>query len=639
MTRKPNKRGAKPASSKPIPSKVELDGEEGFGEEHDDAANDDAVIGAALKWSGIALAAIVVSAGVVGYIWTRPETVVMKPETPVNEARPRQAPPVEIPKVHFTDVTQSAGISFVHENGATGNKLLPETMGGGCAFFDFDSDGDQDLLLVNSCHWPSETQNADPMPTSHLYRNDGTGSFEDVTAGSGLDVCLYAMGAAVGDYDNDGRVDVFLSTLNRNQLFHNDGDGKFTNVTDAAGVAGDPADWSTSCGWLDFDSDGDLDLFVCNYLVWTREYDLSQEFQLTGGTRAYGRPQNFEGSFSKLYRNDGDGRFADVSEAAGICVTNPATNVPMGKSLGVTFNDFDGDGWMDIVVANDTVQNFFFRNAGNGTFEESAAISGIAFDPNGNARGAMGIDTANFRNNDSIGVAIGNFSNEMTALYVASSSSMQFTDEAISTGLGPNTRLELTFGVTYVDFDLDGRQDLFASNGHLEEDINRVQPSQTYEQPPQLFWNCGPEHSTEFLPVPLDCCGEEFMKPMVGRGSAVADIDNDGDLDLLITATGRAPRLMRNDQELGHHWLRVKLTGTKSNRDAIGARVIVKTAARTQIQQVMPTRSYLSQSELPITFGLGDTDVVESVEIRWPDGSTQTLNDVVIDQLIHVEQP
>jgi hypothetical protein len=616
--------------SKPVLNQPQLD--------DDQEERDDAVIGVALRWSLAVLLTLVVVGGGFAYWLTRPEPPPRVNEAVLANVAVREAPKVEIPTVAFTDVTKAAGINFVHENGAAGEKLLPETMGGGCAFFDFDNDGDQDLLLINSRRWPWDPRPVQAPATSALYRNDGHGEFENVTAGSGLDVSLYGQGVACGDFDNDGRVDVFVSALGANRLFRNVGDGTFEDVTDAAGGAGNRESWSTSCGFFDYDNDGDLDLFVCNYVAWSREFDAAQDFQLTGGGRAYGRPQNFEGAFSYLYRNDG-GKFTDVSAEAGVQVRNAAsTQAPMGKSLGVTFADVDRDGWLDIVVANDTVQNFLFHNQQNGKFQEIGSLAGVAFDMDGAARGAMGIDAARFRNNDALGVAIGNFANEMTALYVAYDGAPQFTDEAVSTGLGPSTRLELTFGVLFTDYDLDGRLDLLAANGHLEEDINRVQPSQHYEQPPHLFWNCGPEHGTEFMPVPPEKCGSDFLQPMVGRGSSCADIDNDGDVDVLLMGCGQAPRLLRNDQNLGHHWLRVKLIGKQCNRDAIGAWVEVKLPDRTLWRQVMPTRGYLSQSELPVAFGLGKADRVEEVIIHWPNGAQQKLENVSADAAHTVQQ-
>jgi hypothetical protein len=601
---------------------------------------DDAIIGVALRWSLAVFVAVAALIGVAVYALRPAQQAAPLVEAKLAEVRVRDVPQGTVPYVPFVDVTTQAGIQFRHSNAASGDKLLPETMGGGCAFFDFDRDGDQDLLLVNSLdYWPWDAPADEVMQaTSALYRNDGHGRFEDVTAGSGLDISLYGMGVAVGDYDNDGYVDVFVSALGSNRLFHNERDGKFRDVTEHAGVAGDDDQWSTCCGWFDYDNDGDLDLFVGNYVQWSRQYDESQNFQLTGGGRAYGRPQNFEGTFPYLYRNDGDGRFTEVAERAGLHVRNANTKVPLAKSLGVVFADIDEDGWIDIVVANDTVQNFLLHNNGDGTFSEIAAQTGIAFDMNGNARGAMGIDVARFRNRDVLGIAIGNFSNEMTALYVSYGDQMNFMDEAIPTGLGPVTRTSLTFGLFYFDYDLDGRLDLLTANGHLEEDINRVQPSQHYEQPPHLFWNCGVQANTEFLPVTEKQAGPDLFKPLVGRGAAYADIDSDGDLDVLVTATGQSPRLLRNDQNLDHHWLRFKLAGKKSNRDAIGAWIELELQDQALWRQVMPSRSYLSQVELPVTFGLGSEDKVRRATIHWPSGAKQDLDVKGVNRVIEVAE-
>jgi hypothetical protein len=594
--------------------------------------NNDEVIGRALVVSLAVLAVVGIIAGGVYWWATRPRVVASDILKPIGIPLHTVNSSLTVPATPFADITKSAGIEFIHENGAQGEKLLPETMGSGCAFLDYDNDGDQDLLLVNSCRWSWDKRESGKPATAALYQNDGKGGFTNVTEGSGLNVSFYGMGVAVGDYDGDGNVDVFFTAVGKSHLFHNAG-GKFEEVTDQAEVAGTDDAWGTSCGWFDYDRDGDLDLFVCHYVEWTKEADASQHFQLVGGGRAYGRPQNFGGTFCTLYRNEGEGKFSDVSEASGIQVANPDTKVAAGKSLGLAFADFDADGWLDVVVANDTVGNFLFHNQQNGKFENVAELSGVAYDTNGLARGAMGIDVAWFRNNNEVGIAIGNFSNEPTALYVSQGKRLQFRDDAVSNGLGPATRLELKFGLFFFDADLDGRLDLFTANGHLEEDINRVQVTQFYAQPPHFFWNGGAQEKVEFVQVPKDKCGEELMKPMVGRGAAYADIDGDGDLDILVTASGGPARLLRNDQKSDHHWLRLKLIGKTPNTDAIGAMVELRQGENTQRRLVSPTRSYLSQCELPVTFGLGAAGDIEKVVIRWPTGKEQEVSGLKVDQL------
>jgi len=542
-----------------------------------------------------------------------------------------------IPNVTFTDITELSGLQFNHENGASGQKLLPETMGGGCAFLDYDNDGDQDILLINSKIWEqSETQNS--VATSKLYENDGRGIYTDVSEQTGLNVEMYGMGCAVADYDNDGDVDLFISALGGNRLLRND-NGVFTDQTQISGLSGDVNNWSTSCAWFDMENDGDLDLFVCNYITWSKEIDISQGFSLVGVGRAYGPPTSFGGSFSQLYENNGDGTFADISEQAGIQITNKdQEGVAVGKSLGVVPVDVNLDGFLDLVVSNDTVRNFLFINQGDQSFEETGILAGIAFDPNGNARGAMGIDAANFRNDECLGIGIGNFANEMSALYVCEGATLSFVDEAISTGFGPQTRSDLTFGMFFFDFDLDGRLDIFGANGHLEEEINKVQESQFYEQAPQLFWNAGFDYETEFIRMNENNLGEEFFVPLVGRGATYADIDGDGDLDLLITTSGRSPRLLRNDQELDNNWLRVVLRGTTDNRQGIGAVVTLTNDSAVQRRVMMPSKSYLSQTETVLTFGLAKTTESVAVEVLWPNGNLQVANPTQLNQQIIVEQ-
>lgn len=540
--------------------------------------------------------------------------------------------PGEIPNAHFTDITSEAGINFVHENGAYGDKLLPETMAGGVAFLDYDNDGNQDLLFINSTYWPGHVPSGKKPPTMALYHNDGHGKFTDVTAGSGLDVSLYGMGVAVGDFDNDGLPDVFITAVGGNHLFRNEGHGKFRDVTSEAGVGGAPEFWSSSAAWVDYDNDGKLDLFVCNYIRWSAALDLAAPYELPNIGRAYGPPRNFQGAFPYLYHNEGNGRFKEVSAAAGLQIKHANTGLPMAKSLAVSPVDVDNDGWIDFVVANDTVQNFLFHNEHNGTFKEIGARSGIAYDAYGLVRGAMGIDSARFRNDDSLGIAIGNFANEMNALYVAQRDSLVFADEAIKENFGPASQRLLKFGLFFFDYDLDGRLDVLTANGHLEPEIHKVQASEQYRQPAQLFWNRGDPRGFAFSPVTADKCGNDLFKPIVGRGSAFADIDGDGDLDVVLAQVGGPPILLRNDQKLGHHWIRLKLVGTKSNRDAIGAWIKVRVGGHTLSRQVMPTRSYLSQSELPVTIGLGTNTKVDSVEIVWPSGGTQKIAPPAIDR-------
>jgi hypothetical protein len=607
-------------------------------------ANDDRAIGIALRVSLVAILFLVAIVSGVIYVVNLPPQAPAVVQSKTRPAQMRAALKVALPAVKFADITEAAGIKFRHVTGAYGEKLLPETMGSGTAFFDYDNDGDQDLLLINSAYWPWKKPENAADPTPALFQNDGQGSFKDVTEEAGLKFSAYGMGVACGDYDNDGWIDLFLTAVGPSRLLRNV-QGKFADVTEAAGVGGNPDQWGTSAGFFDYNNDGLLDLFVCNYIQWSRPIDMSLGSTYDGKNRAYAPPTPFRGAFCQLFRNQGQGRFSDVSADAGVQVRNVDTAVPVGKSLGVVFVDLNEDGYCDVVVANDTVQNFVFQNVKGEKFQERAQEVGVAFDPAGIARGAMGIDVARFRNNKSYGIVIGNFANEPTSLYVAQDVGRGddvfclFTDEAVATGLGPQSRLELKFGVFFFDYDLDGRLDICTANGHLEKDIATIQRSQQYAQPPQLFWNGGDQGETEFVKVPADVVGEDFSRRMVGRGSAYADIDGDGDLDLLLTGSGGAPRLLRNDQQLGHHWVRLSLKTSGRNVYAYGAAVELHAGGQVQERVVQPTRGYMSQSELVLTFGLGKTDKIDKVLIRWPDGSKQEIKELAVDKQHTIEQP
>ncbi len=593
-------------------------------------SSDDSIIAKALKVSGWILLMIFAIAGIVFFLINRPEGKGEVTRTDISAPVQKEENVSSTPIVTFEDVTQSSGIDFIHNNGATGEKMLPESLGGGVAFLDFDNDGDQDLLFINSTWWKWDLEkNTELEPTtSQLYRNDtpqnGPVKFTNVTLGSGLDQPLFGMGLALGDYDNDGFVDIFISAVGENVLFRNLGNGKFTDVTQSSGTSGGEDEWSTAATFFDYDNDGLLDLFVGNYVKWNREIDLKVNFTIDGSTRAYGPPTDFEGRFARLYKNKGNGSFEDVSELANINVRNNATMAPVSKTLGVAPFDFNDDGWVDIMVANDTVRNLLFINKGDGTFKERGSLCGVAFDSNGNTRGAMGIDVANYRNSNDVGIAIGNFTNEMTSLYVTQGQSLLFADEAIAEGIGPTSRLSLKFGIFFWDYDLDGWQDILSVNGHLDEDVVKVQKSQTYKQPALLYWN---DQGNGFVNIQKENARGDIFTPIVGRGCAYADIDKDGDLDIVFTQINGAPMLLKNNISGENKSLRIKLIGSgKVNKDAIGSKVILYQGSDTiQKRFVTPTRGYLSQSESIMTFGLGQSPSFDRIEIIWAGGETQLI--------------
>ncbi|MGI8783995.1 MAG: CRTAC1 family protein [Acidobacteriota bacterium] len=523
---------------------------------------------------------------------------------PRQEAAARDAAPLGF---RFEDVSQAAGLRFVHYNGAFGKKYLPETLGPGCAFLDFDRDGRLDILLINGMDWPSHSRR---KSTAALYRNNGDGTFADATSGSGLDVELYGLGVAVGDFDNDGLQDLFITCVGQSRLFRNRGDGRFLDVTAASGLAGKTG-FSTSALWFDYDRDGRLDLFVCNYVRWTPETDLY--CSLDGKQKSYCTPEAYPGTTSWLFRNAGKGRMEDVTAKSGLF---DATS----KSLGVTTLDYDMDGWPDLFVSNDTQPNKLYRNNRNGTFNEVGSQAGVAFSEDGRARAGMGVDSADFDNSGFPGVVVTNFSGEGVGLYYPVGEGL-FVDQAPRSSVGQLTRMTLGFGCFFFDADLDGLQDLLVVNGHIDQAIDAVQPRVRFAEPPHLFQNLG---QGRFRDVAAKA-GAAFSQPKVGRGAAFGDYDNDGDTDILLTTNAGPAYLFRNDIGNGHRSLRLSLQGVRSNRDGIGSRVQVSTGGAHFWKRVKSGSSYLSGSELALTFGLGRRQNIESVLVEWPSGLKQTL--------------
>lgn len=520
--------------------------------------------------------------------------------------------------VHLTDVSAAAGIKFVHNSGRAGKKFLPETMGSGCAFFDFDGDGWADILLINSRDWTHTGRKSHAA----LYHNNHNGTFTDVTAGSGLDVEIYGIGVAVADYDNDGREDVYITALEGDRLFHNEGNGKFRDVTKQSGIVN--AHFATSAAWLDYDRDGKADLFVANYVQWTEKGDLW--CSLDGATKSYCTPESYKGNSSKLYHNLGNGRFEDVTEKAGL-------GEPTSKSLGIAVIDYNNDGWPDLFVSNDTQPNKLYRNNRNGTFTEEAVSAGVAFGEDGVARGAMGVDFADYDGSGRQHLLVGNFSNQMLGLYHNEGNSL-FVDEAPQSAVGRSSLLTLAFGVFFFDYDLDGHPDIFAANGHIDEEIGRVQPKIQYKQAPLLFHNNG---KGKFEDV-SKTVGTEFQRPIVARGAAYADFDHDGDLDILITTNHGPAYLYRNDGGNRNHWAHFKLEGVKSNRSALGAVVTIESASGKQTQTVHSGSSYCSQSDLALTFGLGKDDSIRNLDIQWPSGRRDHFTNVKANQFLKIRE-
>jgi enediyne biosynthesis protein E4 len=551
------------------------------------------------------------------------------PATPTTEtsaatASPSPSPTLPRPSgpIEFTDITSEAGIRFKHNSGAFGKKYLPETIGAGGAFIDYDNDGWQDILFINSMDWP---ENKKRKSFSALYHNNKDGTFTDVTAQAGLAVEMYGIGVAVADYDNDGNDDIYITCVGPNRLFRNLGGGKFADVTAKAGV-GDPG-FSTSAAWFDYDNDGKLDLFVGNYVEWTVQTD--QLCTLDGKNKSYCTPQSYKGQSASLFHNRGNGTFENVTARAGL-------NDPAGKTLGIALLDYDDDGWMDLFVANDTEPNKLYRNNRNGTFTDNAVIAGVAFSESGTARAGMGVDAADYDGSGKPSVVIGNFTNESIALYHNDGTGL-FTDEAPASGIGKMSAQSLTFACFFFDYDLDGMLDVFAANGHVSDDISVVQPTVKYAQPPHLFRNRGKKKFEEVTSK----LGRALNRAIVGRGAAYGDFDNDGDLDLLVTTNNGPARLFRNDNANQNDLLRVKTVGARANRDGVGAKVVVKASkGRTLSGMVRTGSSYCSQSELPLTFGLGKPEegVTLTIEITWPGGQKDTISNIKPNQFVTIQE-
>ncbi|HEX3685338.1 MAG TPA: CRTAC1 family protein [Bryobacteraceae bacterium] len=520
--------------------------------------------------------------------------------------------------VRFVDISNQAGIHFVHYNGATGKKWLPETIGSGCAFIDLDGDGWPDILLLNGKDWT-------PTGALHfpaLYRNNRNGAFSDITKGSGLDVQMYANGVAVADYDNDGLPDIYVTALEGDRLFHNEGHGHFRDVTAASGIHN--ANFGTSAAWFDYDRDGKADLIVANYVQWSAANDI--RCSMDGKTKSYCTPETYKGQSLKLYHNLGNGRFADVTKMAGL--DNPGS-----KSLGIVVFDFDNDGWPDIFIANDTQPNKLYRNNKNGTFTEMGVEAGVGYGDDGVARGAMGADAADYDRSGRQHLLVGNFSKQMMALYHNEGNGL-FSDVAPSTALARSTLRDVTFGAFFFDYDLDGFPDIFAVNGHIEPDINRTQTDLQFRQSPLLFRN---NQHGGFEDVTA-AVGPDLGRPIVGRGAAYADFDHDGDLDILITENNGPARLFRNDGGNQNHWINVRLIGHRSNRSALGAVVRVESSSGRQWQTVHSGSSYCSQSDLALTFGLKQDTIISKLTVEWPSGKLQHFENLPVNRFIAIDE-
>ncbi|MGH9340366.1 MAG: CRTAC1 family protein [Acidobacteriota bacterium] len=534
-------------------------------------------------------------------------------------------------QVKFADVTASLGIQFHHEASPTSQKYLPETMGSGVALLDYDGDGRLDIFLANGARIH------DPMPAGslpakehsaywdRLYRQREDGTFDDVTETSGLSGRGYSIGVASGDYDNDGDLDLYVTSLESNTLYRNNGDGTFTDVTESAGVGG--SGWSSSAAFVDIDHDGLLDLFVCRYLDWSFEDNIYCGDR-DRDHRAYCHPDEFSGLEPLLYHNQGDGRFKDISRQAGL--------TDKGKALGIAIADFNQDGWIDIFVANDSVAQFLYTNQGDGSFEEVALLWGAALDQDGNTYAGMGADFADYDNDGWPDLIVTNLSNQRYALYRNRGHSNSFDYTTYVSGVGKITQLFSGWGVKFNDFDNDGWKDLFIAQGHVMDTIRIDSPHLRYLQPPLFLKN---QKGEQFIDLSSQA-GNSFAEQWAGRGLATGDLDRDGDLDVVITAANQPAHVLRNDGGNQGNWISLRLVGSRSNRDGIGAAVqVVSPAGTRQFATVSTTGSYLSAVPPDIHFGLGPESQITQIEIRWPSGVVQRLDDVAANHFLTVREP
>ena len=523
-------------------------------------------------------------------------------------------------QIQFRDVTAQAGIHFTHNNGAFGKKWLPETMGPGCAFIDYDNDGYPDVFLVNGEDFAGHPHG--PATTPKLYHNNHDGTFTDVTRKAGLAIPLYGFGVAIGDYDNDGFDDLFVSALGQSHLVHNNGNGTFTDVTKTAGMWG-PSEFSTSAAWVDYDRDGKLDLVIANYVQWSEQGDLY--CTIDGSHKSYCTPESYKGTSVRLWHNLGGGKFEDATQKAGL-------GDPTSKSLGIAILDVNLDGWPDILIANDTQPNKLYVNKKNGTFEERGVAAGIGFSEDGVARAGMGADAADYDRSGYASLLISNFANQMVSLYHNEGNGL-FVDEAPQSEIGRDSLVTLGFACFFFDYDNDGWPDIFVADGHIENEIERVQKRVSYAEPPHLFRNLGGGKFTEVTAQ----MGKTFAAPKVARSAAYGDINNDGYPDILLT-TNAGPAFLFQNEGGTNRSLRIKLVGTKSNRDGIGAVVRVVSGNDKQWKMLRSGSGYLSQSELVLTFGLGSRTKADAIEIQWPSGQVDKLSNVAAGQTVTVQE-